>query len=376
MSKSFDVNTLSVQMTITPTRVKTVLDVDAEQLRCENEAERVAAEEQRVASETAREQAETARKTAENARSEAEQERIANEETRMANFESIRHVIQQTPGNSATAVMSQKATTQAIQNSASETMEAALGMMMNYSADNVNIFANALKGNKSGEVIAMTDVSPIEHNLKVKVSSDTVIDLSAATLRAYGKNLFNNDISLLKQVTYKTNDTGGQATRIGYEPLILPVGTYTFTLKDLNPSMDKYIYGYVTNSNDRILRDCKLLIGTENRTPLAVTVAEGEQLIIYNGHTALNINDRAKEFDAVEIQLEVGEKGTEYEPYKAPINYPIYTTGEVPDVKSIYPSTTLLTDTPGVLIECEYNRDINKAFAELQNAIISLGGNV
>ena len=30
----------------------------------------------------------------------------------------------------------------------------------------------------------------------------------------------------------------------------------------------------------------------------------------------------------------------------------------------------------GVIINCEYNRDINKAFEKLQQAIISLGGNI
>lgn len=375
MPKSFDVNTLSVQMTITPTRVKTVLDVDAEQLRCENEAGRVAAEEQRVASETVREQAETARKAAENARSEAEQERIANEEIRKANFESISQVIQQTTGNSTTAVMSQKATTQAIKNSASETLEVAMSLIGHAEADNRDIFANALKGNKSGEVIAMTDVSPTEHNLKVKVSSDTVIDLSAATLSAYGKNLFNNDTSLLTTITYISSN-GTQNTRIGYEPLALPAGTYTFTLKDLDTSLIKYIYGFIGDKDGKAFRGCSLLAGTTNQTPRTITIAEGEYVYIYNGNSALNMDVRAEEFAAVEIQLEVGEKGTEYEPYKAPINYPIYTTGEVPDVKSLYPSTTLMTDTPGVTIECEYNRDITKVLATIEQAILSMGGNI
>ena len=62
---------------------------------------------------------------------------------------------------------------------------------------------------------------------------------------------------------------------------------------------------------------------------------------------------------------------SEYEPYKEPTEYAY---GE--EIKSIYPSTTLMTDTEGAVISVEYNRDINKAFAELQKAIISLGGNV
>ena len=59
----------------------------------------------------------------------------------------------------------------------------------------------------------------------------------------------------------------------------------------------------------------------------------------------------------------------EYEPYKEPIEY---SQGEA--IKPIYPTTTITTDTVGALVEVEYNRDINKAFAKMQEAIILLGG--
>lgn len=65
------------------------------------------------------------------------------------------------------------------------------------------------------------------------------------------------------------------------------------------------------------------------------------------------------------------EAAKEYEPYKEPIEY---SQGE--DIKSIYPSTTIMTDTEGALITVEYNIDLNEAFAKLYQAIISLGGNV
>ena len=67
---------------------------------------------------------------------------------------------------------------------------------------------------------------------------------------------------------------------------------------------------------------------------------------------------------------------SEYEPYKEPITYTPNTDGTVEGITSLYPVTTLLTDTAGVIVDCEYNRDLNKAFEELTNAIISLGGNV
>ena len=50
--------------------------------------------------------------------------------------------------------------------------------------------------------------------------------------------------------------------------------------------------------------------------------------------------------------------------------------GTVEGVKSLYPETTLSTNPEGLIIDAEYNRDINKAFAELQQAILSTGGNV
>ena len=50
--------------------------------------------------------------------------------------------------------------------------------------------------------------------------------------------------------------------------------------------------------------------------------------------------------------------------------------GTVNGVTSLYPCTKLSTNVDDIVIECAYNRDINKAFEELQRAIISLGGNV
>ena len=76
---------------------------------------------------------------------------------------------------------------------------------------------------------------------------------------------------------------------------------------------------------------------------------------------------------AENIQLEF-ETETEYEPYIEPVEYAVSADGTVEGVKSIYPSTTLTTDTVGALIEVDYNRDINKAFEELRKVILSLGG--
>ena len=94
------------------------------------------------------------------------------------------------------------------------------------------------------------------------------------------------------------------------------------------------------------------------------------------GNMTVGATGSAQMFD---VQLEVGNTATEYEEYAGSICTPS-ADGVVAGVKSLYPITTLLTNNSGAVITAEYNRDINKAFSELEekltNAILSTGGNV
>lgn len=67
------------------------------------------------------------------------------------------------------------------------------------------------------------------------------------------------------------------------------------------------------------------------------------------------------------VQLEVGTAATEYEPYKEPVTY---AQGE--PINSIYPCTTLMTDTAGAVMDVEYNRDANKVVNELAARLAAL----
>ena len=111
-----------------------------------------------------------------------------------------------------------------------------------------NTFANALKGTKRGTSILIDDVSPVEHNMTVKISSDTVTDLTA--VRVIKKN-----------------------------------------------SLGEIVAQY---------------------TPTADGIVEG--------------------------------------------------------VMSLYPNTTLLTDTEGVIIDCEYNKDTNSFYKKIGDIETLLGG--
>lgn len=53
-------------------------------------------------------------------------------------------------------------------------------------------------------------------------------------------------------------------------------------------------------------------------------------------------------------QLEIGNIATEYEQHKIPTDYTPGADGVVSGVTSVYPTMTIMTNTPGVTVDCEY----------------------
>lgn len=172
-----------------------------------------------------------------------------------------------------------------------------------------SVIANSkyIEKQASGKVIRLDDVSEVAH--KVKVYGDNT------EVKVYEKNLFNNDTSLLKSITY-TDSSGTTRTKTGYE-IELPVGNYTFTLTDLDTSIKKYVYGCICDKDYNNLRGCDLLQVTNNYTPLNITVNEGEKVVIYDGYSPKG-QTATDVFNAVQIQLEAGSGGTPFEEYKEP----------------------------------------------------------
>jgi hypothetical protein len=233
-----------------------------------------------------------------------------------------------------------------------------------------NTYANAIKGTASGEVIGITDISPIEHNLGVKLSS---------------KNLFNNDTSLVvMQTAYNSNGT--EYKRYGYAPIELPEGTYTVSANLIGEQTEEvYLYYSILNSSNTRIKIGNIVAGNAI-TNATFTINSGEKFFICNGSGTDTLAKTKKHFGWFDIQLEKGTKATPYTPFVEDVSTvkltveesgAIYTPnadGTVEGVKSIYPNMTLMTDKQGVLVECEYNKDTNKVIENLVNAIISLGG--
>ena len=75
------------------------------------------------------------------------------------------------------------------------------------------------------------------------------------------------------------------------------------------------------------------------------------------------------------LMLEFSDTASDFEAYSGEGYIPA-ADGTVSGVTSLSPNMTILTDTEGVIVECEYNKDTNKVIEKLTNAVLALGGTV
>ena len=160
--------------------------------------------------------------------------------------------------------------------------------------------SNALKGSSIGEVVRIDDISPIGHEMAVRVS---------------GKNLFNNDTSKIEQVTYTGQTATGQ--RFGYT-LHLPAGTYTAHAKAIDESTKEgYIYG-VINTKYRVYKRSVNLVAQASCPIITFNIDEGDVLYIYAGINYAGIEYARNDFAKWDIQIEIGTTATDHVPYVEP----------------------------------------------------------
>lgn len=217
-------------------------------------------------------------------------------------------------------------------------------------------FANALKAVLNGEVLVADDVSPVQHELNIKLTSDSVEDFSTVNATRTGKNLipypYKSKSQTLNGVTFTVNDDGsiyavGTATaQAALQLANIDLGDRTVSAISAEKAS---VNGYTINKRLFYNADLKLL-----------------SLVIAKGDTV---------DEALYPQVEVGNEATEYEPYNSQ-TVTANADGTVDGVLSLSPNMTIFTDASEINIECEYNRDTNKVIENLVDAIILLGGNV
>lgn len=249
--------------------------------------------------------------------------------------------------------------------------------------------ANAIKGSKSSKGVLITDISPVKHRLKVKLSGDNA---SGSKLTVFGKNVFNirdwidyvnsgigssgkaDDVYLGEECfSYVQNKTAGADFFKGMT--FMENTQYTISLE--------YTFSYGNYTQYSI--PCLIIVYTDGEyTSIVQKVSNSEftrcvfttpkdKTVAGIGLTRFSAN--ATVYVKNNMQIEQGTKATEFEPAVTAVTYTAEENGEVKGVQSIYPSMTLYADN-GLTVSAEYNRDANKVVAELTQAIISLGGNI
>ena len=231
--------------------------------------------------------------------------------------------IVQTPGGGETVVMSQKATSTS--------------------------FSNALKDTTRGNVIKLTDISPVAHALDVKVYGASISDLSTVKVKAQGKNILPYPYKELTKemngVTFRTNadrsvTINGTATDGAYMVLSLDLYLGDTNLSGSVPS--------VSTNGTYVLSELVYYHAASRGTSISINKGD-----TYDNYT-------------VYPQVELGTEPTEYEPYVGPpTEYAVNADGSVDGIVSIYPTTVLTTDTEGAVIEASYNKDTEKVIDDV-----------
>lgn len=428
-------------------------DVDA---MLKKEAERQEAETARVTAETNRAEAETARERAETARVEAENTRVANDARREE-------------------IVKDAATKEYVD----DTLKVAN-----------NLFANALKGYKKGSIVALQDVSPVEHSIDCKVSIKPIVvdgsnpeyaDVYEMFSRrtegetsnpllfsgiptgtklkfvvtnpniphylyiegdSYGEDYeqiydwqpisFNGNcyeftapsgyFAIAYDNWYDQREVSSEITLYGGTGVVkvLKAGRNLFRPFDAESTKNGFTVrltkdGFFETSGTFDSSEMKLYVPSDHERdvfPPGVYQTIGayngisatrDVDIMYqarytNGDFAKNISWQpttitkpfyiyaiafyAKNSSAIGIKypavfgVSTSNTFSDYEAFKEIQTYDVNDDGTVEGLRSYSPSMTLLANTEGATLDVTYNRDINKAFAELTNAIISTGGNV
>ena len=179
------------------------------------------------------------------------------------------------------------------------------------------------------------------------------VDLDSVTLKTAGENLWDEE---WRNGTYN-GTTGAFEARndlvANANPIMVEEGeTYTANTGNINA------FGYLEDGT------LKFPTVTSKGDYSTITITSGIKYINFRLGSAYGGTYKKD----LCIRKENAERNALYVPYEGE-SY----SGTVERVKSLYPTTTIVTDTAGVTISAEYNRDLNKAFAEIYQAIATMG---
>ena len=205
------------------------------------------------------------------------------------------------------------------------------------------------------------------------------VDPASVTVTRFGKNLAahtaetktdkQSGISLTRNKDSAAFILDGTATQmsslVATSTIMLPPGTYTASVKGLNKIDGGTDRIYLWNQPAGKVVQNGIMDGVPKSFTLQTATPVRAEVVIAAGSSYSN--------KIVNIQIEQGAVATAFEEYAAAAAMPDE-SGVVTGLPSAAPTMTLLSDTPGVTIECTYNRDSNAVLAEVLAKIAALGG--
>lgn len=200
---------------------------------------------------------------------------------------------------------------------------------------------------------------------KTATAYEPYIDPSTVTVSRHGKNLAyggtsqtytNKGLTITRVEDSSKFVLNGTVTgTFSYVPtkrITLTPGTYTVSVYGLNKvgsNLDRcFVYDSV---NSKVLVNSIMTDKPQSFT-IDSCVQVWIEVVFAEGTTYSNAR--------IKLQMECGSEATEYEECKEVATFVPAADGTVSGVTSISPNMTILTDTDGVMVECEYNVDLNK----------------
>lgn len=230
---------------------------------------------------------------------------------------------------------------------------------------------------RAGDTITFSHIQ-IERGA-VATEYEPYIDPTTAALRLYGKNLCPTlDVG-------KTGSTGGvtftglKGGGIGVSGTPTSLGRYSLYNGEAL-TKNGYIALSLTGNFSNIiwdfqLRDTNRVIVKQIQTGTSATLnLDSYPKAVYWDIGIKRYEDGVACAGTVYVQVEVGMTASEFEAYQPPMKYTPSVDGTISGLTALSPTMTLLTNTAGVNIECEYSRDTNKVIAEILEKITALGG--
>ena len=201
---------------------------------------------------------------------------------------------------------------------------------------------------KGTSIVTLDYVNENEHEVEVKLSSDTVTDFSGCKVKCIGKNLWNKDYAsninnwpkdfVYTSIPIKTGK--GEYVSISYkEALPTGLGVYAVVTKTPNNSADYYKWLY--HSESAAISSNKINFVSE-KEEIYITIFHGD----IQSH-----NDLFMQYIGNELQIEISPSATNYEPYTEK-TYTANADGTVYGVTSISPTMNIICD--GVEISAKH----------------------